>query len=527
MSVLQNKEVTSVKRPNVLFIMDDQHNAKYLGCAGHPTVKTPNIDSLANEGVRFTNAFCQTGICTPSRVSFLTGLYTHTHKVYGNGPGIPETLLSIGSYLQEYGYQTFASGKLHLPGWKGNGFQKFIESGLEPNSSYGKYLEKLNLKDKMDYFGIPSPDNPTFPSYTVVCSKSRIPVEHSLSSFEASEMIRFIEKRDKSKPFFGWLTFTHPHEPFPLPEPYASMYRLKDILLPPFKKEWWDKIPPEQKEWAITRGYDNFSEEELKICIAFYCGLISLVDWNIGRVLKRLKELGLEEDTVVIFSSDHGDFAGEHGWINKGFNYDAINKIPMILKFPKKFVKGEVRQQLVESVDIFPTICEVAKIPVPVTYPTRQENFVVPVVQGKSLLPLLLKDGGAISGKEEIFTEWLFAKTVRTKRYKLVFPSSNFIQMSGKPFTGELYDLEKDPFEWSNLYYEKKYSKIHRELEYKILSFFMKTEIPANAMIQLITSKDHIDWWKEISDSKNIDRNDIPVPTVLKSSAVLYKKAKW
>ncbi|MEK6646027.1 MAG: sulfatase/phosphatase domain-containing protein [Candidatus Firestonebacteria bacterium] len=207
----------------------------------------------------------------------------------------------------------------------------------------------------------------------------------------------------------------------------------------------------------------------------------------------------------------------------KRFNYDAIIKIPMILKFPKKFVKGEVRHQLVESIDIFPTICEVVDIPIPVSYPTRQENFVVTMVQGKSLLPMLLADGGLVSGKEGIFSEWLFSKTVRTKRYKLTLPSSKFTQMSGKPFTGELYDLKKDPLEWNNLYNEKKYSELQKELKYKILNFFMQTEMPANAYIQLITSKDHIDWWQEVCSRNNFSTT----PTVSKSSVVLYKKTMW
>ncbi|MCD6220528.1 sulfatase-like hydrolase/transferase, partial [Candidatus Calescamantes bacterium] len=198
------------KKPNILFIMDDEHNARCLSCEGHPDVKTPNLDKLAEGGVRFTRAFAQGAICVPSRVSFFTGQYLSTHGIFGNGGWLPPEVLSLAYYLKEKaGYQTGAVGKLHLPRWKTDGldYKKLCDDAdvdMNEKTDYQCYLEEHGFGKYYRKY-----ENYEF----FMAYISQIPEEHSLERWTADQAIEFIEKRNPEKPFFLWMSFERPHAP--------------------------------------------------------------------------------------------------------------------------------------------------------------------------------------------------------------------------------------------------------------------------------------------------------------------------
>ncbi|MEK6645887.1 MAG: sulfatase-like hydrolase/transferase [Candidatus Firestonebacteria bacterium] len=168
------------KKPNIVFIMDDQHHASLLGCAGHPLIQTPNLDKLAKRGVRFERAFCQNGLCTPSRVSFLTGQYAHTHGIYSNSKKISNDLISLPFYLKQFGYQTFVSGKIHLPGWETVGFDRRITSAFcdtkhlpAEENDYFRYLIELGLEQYLDIGMCKTAADEKYPNNAAMCTISK------------------------------------------------------------------------------------------------------------------------------------------------------------------------------------------------------------------------------------------------------------------------------------------------------------------------------------------------------------------
>ena len=355
-------------------IMTDQHHAGCFGYKGHPDVKTPNIDRLANEGIAFNNCFCSNGVCVPSRVTYMTGQYCHTHGVYGNDlDSIPEDLISLPRFLQNYGYETAMIGKKHMPNWKNHGFQYerqcyHADAPLRVLHYYN-YLKKHNLHALYDDLG----------NVEKFCLTDgpKIPLEHSLEVWTANESIEYLKNRNQRKPFFMQMSFERPHPPLTVPDGCPFVYDPDKITLPENSKElllnstfYFDRNV--ELKWCKS----VHGEKTLREALCAYYSLITLIDHEIARVLSFLEESGMRENTLIIFCSDHGDFAGEYSKMAKGWNYDAIHRVPFIWNWAGKFQPGS-NDSLVETVGFFPTVCSLLDIPVPKT------------VQGDNLHPLL------------------------------------------------------------------------------------------------------------------------------------------
>jgi arylsulfatase A-like enzyme len=284
-----------MSRPNVLFIMTDQHNARCFGYRGHPDVKTPNINRLADEGVRFDEAFVQNGVCVPSRVSYLTGLYPHNHGVFGNDlDPISDDLRSLPSHLQLFGYDTALIGKKHLPGWHTHGFQyeKLCYHADAPlrQMDYYNYLKQHGLHAYYDDLG----DVEKF------CMKDdTLPVEHSLEKWTADETIEYLNNRDEGDPFFLMTSFERPHPPLTFPEGCPFEYDPGELTLP-------DNTEEVESAFFFNRNVElkwcssHHGESTLRRALANYYSLISLVDYNIGRIIDCLEENGLRENTIIV-----------------------------------------------------------------------------------------------------------------------------------------------------------------------------------------------------------------------------------
>ncbi|MEW6354694.1 MAG: sulfatase-like hydrolase/transferase [Planctomycetota bacterium] len=462
------------KRPNILFLFSDQHNAKCMGVAGHPDAKTPALDQLAKEGVMFSRAFCQNPICTPSRTSFLSGLYCHNHGHYGNGGPQPFPMLSLFAHAKAHGYRTGAFGKLHTP-------ENWIEPHLDVDCDYmkkgnGGYTDWITARGKADLR-----DDGTIPEWSKLkrggqpldARAARLPFEEVAERYYTDRLIEFMRSQPDGQPFCAWLTLMRPHEAYIPTKEFWDLYDEKTITLPPNADDpLTDKSPQTQNKLGQRKAdipmwifEPRNWEEGRKRVLRGYLGSVSMMDACLGLVMKELKALGMDENTIVIYSADHGDFAGEHGIIEKapGLAYDAITRIPMIWRWPDRIGEGKVCEELVESVDFLPTVCALAGLPVP-----KQ-------CDGYDLAPML--KGEAKPVREAAFTECPWGKCVRTKDWKLAhYPRRMYPDDIGE--VGELYDMANDPWEMKNLFKDPAQKERIAELRQTLLDWLITTDHP-------------------------------------------------
>jgi len=467
-------------QPNILFIISDQHNAKVMGHKGHPDVKTPNLDRLASEGVRFDNAITQNCICTPSRVSYFSGQYCHNHGYYGlSGPN-PNGLPTVLGHFRGVGYRTAAIGKIHCPEyWIEDDCDLFEETcgcSIGGRDSYAKYLSDKNLTHLEDHGGYQE-----FGSrgrQTVEGRPSKVSFEDSQEGWTARETVRFMKEcAAENKPFFAHASLPKPHQCYAPSEPFWSMYDEEKLTLPPNADyEMNDKAPNLRRtaeHWRNTPWQlfepKTFEAGRLRK-LHGYLGSVSHVDHAVGEILKGLDEAGLADNTIVIYTADHGDFACEHSILEKapGISSDAITRIPHIWRWPKEFKAGHVAREIVETVDMTATLCSLAGLD-----PMETGD-------GKDITQLLKGES------EEIHkigvTEFAWSKSVRKGNYRYVYyPTEMFADKYPDGF-GELYDIEADPWEMENLYFKEEYAAKVQEMKADFLEWLITTTRPVTAM---------------------------------------------
>ncbi|NOZ21511.1 MAG: sulfatase-like hydrolase/transferase [Planctomycetes bacterium] len=430
------------QRPNILFLMSDQHNASCMGAAGHPNVRTPSLDKVAQEGVLFTSAFANNPICSPSRICFMTGQYCHTHRILGNNnfendDTNPHTL---GAQLRRYGYQTALIGKAHMiKKWDEEAFEHIRYCDLADtervnplSNHYYKYLVDHGLADQYEDGTLPK----EHPYHKQRYATAQLPYEHSLEHWTGEETIQFLEQRDARRPFFIHMSFERPHPNWMPAAEHVNLYNPEELVLPDNAFDWFENEFSGHCELIRTRARNRAkSETELKKILAHHFALVTVIDMEIGRVLDWLREHGEYENTVVVYTADHGDFAGDHGIYDKNMGiFESIHRIPFILKYPGS-PQGRTCDEIIESVDVYRTLCDLAEAPTP------------ECVEGRSLLPIAT---GEEPGRDFAICEWDFpppqsrVNAIRTKRYRLVYYSHE----TG----GELYDHETDPGETKDLW---------------------------------------------------------------------------
>ncbi|MEI6873695.1 MAG: sulfatase-like hydrolase/transferase [Spirochaetota bacterium] len=476
------------EKPNLLFLFSDQHSARTLGCYGNAEVRTPHLDRLARDGVRFTNACTNNPICTPSRMSFLSGQYPHNHGYWGLQGRNPSSLPNLFSHFRRHGYTTGWAGKSHTPPlWLSQscdffadamGYEKITSiqetgmfQGLQGRSDddYSLYLERKGLldrredkilKEQYERFGQTMGQG-------VDAKCSTLPEDETVEAWIASQTEGFIEAaRTSRKPFAFWMTMPHPHQTYAPAKRFWELYDEASLTLPPNADDPMEgrhRISREMQryfqdsmDWRLYKP-DDWESSRRRVLRGYYA-CVSQVDDAIGRVLGRLDALGIREDTIVVYSSDHGDFAGEHGMIEKapGIGFGCITRIPFICSYPS-LPKGAVRDSMIESVDFLPTVCALAGLPPP------------DWVDGVDLTPALM---GNASVKDFAVTENPLSKTIHTKKYKL---TQYLPEMCGGASFGELYDLHEDPWELRNLYSDEGYRKVLHELQSEIYGWLIRT----------------------------------------------------
>ncbi len=469
------------EKPNVLFILSDQHNAKVLGCKGHPDVKTPNLDRLAEEGVRFDNAITQNPICTPSRVCWHSGQYCHNHGYYGlSGPN-PGGLPAVFGRFRQAGYRTAAMGKIHCPEyWIEDDCDVFHEtcgcSIAGRSAAYAAYLEERELTHLEDHGAMQEWGQRG--RQTVEGRPSKVSYRDGQEGWIARQAMEFMGRcKDEGAAFFLHVSLPKPHQCYTPAQEFWDLYDESQLTLPPNADyEMEGKAPHLRRaaerwrkgDWTLFEPR-TFEAGRLRK-LHGYLGNVSHVDHAVGELLDWLKANGLEEDTIVVYSSDHGDYACEHGIMEKapGICADAITRIPCIWRWPGRFPAGRVAEEIVETVDFVPTICALAGLdPMETT-------------DGKDISHLLT--GGRGEVHRVGVTEFAWSKSVRKGQYRLVwYPRDMFPDEYPDGF-GELYDLEADPWEMRNLYFEPDYAEVARELKDELTDWLVTTTRPTTIL---------------------------------------------
>lgn len=347
-------------RPNILFIMTDQHRFDCLGCHGHPVVKTPNIDGLAARGVDFQSCYAQSALCMPSRLSFFTGQYLHTHGIQSNSRD-PDTsrLTLLPALLRDQGYQTGMVGKGHAGNNRKIGFEQVRLCGgahTGEETAYPAYLRSHGFEGRWT-------DDRAVKAYDAYTGS--IPYQHSLEAWTGDEALAFLAARDRAKPFFLWTSFERPHPPAVVPSDNPFPYDPATIPLPTHDERWYTgphtKRPGCENMWNVF----HTGEPALRQALANYYSLISMIDDQVGRIVRALEEAGDLERTIIVFTADHGEFGGEFGQFGKNVStFDVLYHIPMIVSW--KGVSGPERlYELTESIDLMPTLLDLAGLATP------------------------------------------------------------------------------------------------------------------------------------------------------------------
>lgn len=463
---------------NILFLMADQLRFDYLGCAGHPTLRTPNIDALAERGVRFERAYVQSPICGPSRMSFYTGRYVRSHGATWNNVPLRAGEMTLGDHLRPLGMDTVLCGKTHMtPDLEGIGRlgidpecrigRRIAECGFDvwerhdgefpkamdnAPSSYQDYLRSNGYEAANPWHEWANSgegrDGSLLSGWLLKYARepARLPNEHSETPWTTSRAIDFIEQASGS-PWCLHVSYIKPHWPYVAPAPYHDMYAPEDILPVVRSNDERNNAHPILAEYQKKRVGEAFSRDEVRdIVIPAYMGLISQIDDEIGRLLRCLDDAGQRENTLIVFTSDHGDYLGDHWLGEKELFHEPSVRVPLIIVDPRAeadATRGTVSDALVEAIDLAPTFVEAAGgVP-------RYE-----ILEGCSLTHQL--HGKNASTRDFVVSEYDYsAKSVRDAldqpigdcRLAMIF-DGRYKLIHAEGFRPMLYDLENDPQEF-------------------------------------------------------------------------------
>ncbi len=434
------------KAPNILFVMADQMAAPALPVYGHPVVKAPRIAGLAEGGVVFDAAYCNSPICAPSRFSMLSGQLPSAIGAYDNAAEFPAFVPTFAHHLRLAGYRTVLAGKMHFVGPDQlHGFEERLTTDIYP-ADFGWTPDWERPEEHQDYF------------HTMLSVVEAGPCERSLQidfdddvAFQAERRIYDLARDDDDRPFLLLASFTHPHDPYTIGRQYWERYDPDDIDLPRVPAIPPGEQDPHSRRIARIVGMERYdiTEERVRNARQAYYGAISYVDDKVGALLDALAATGLAEGTIVIFAADHGDMLGERGLWYKMTFFEWAARVPLIVHARGRFAPRRVARN-VSLLDLLPTLCDLAGGAAPA--PTEP-------LEGRSLLPLL--EGREDGWPDRVLGEYLGEGAagplvmVRQGRYKFVV---------GEDQPPQLFDLESDPLELDNLAGRAEHGEAEREL---------------------------------------------------------------
>ena len=443
-------------KPNIVFLFPDQFRSDFLGCYGADWLKTPNIDRIANNGIRYSNAFSASPICVPARTSLLTGMNAIKNGVTDNLHNIRPDWREAGikiwpELLSESGYYTAAIGKMHFYPWDDNrGFEYRVacedKRWTMVRDDYYTYLKDKGLKklrgDELENY-----------HENKGAAIQKIPWEHSWDHFVGKEAVKFIENYGDDQPFAMMVGFPGPHCPYDPNEEFLNGIddeKIPGAIIPNANNTEnirQKNIEGNKRPWNGV-DYDEFNPEQIKKVRKYYSGLVQQIDYEVGQILNSLEKKGLLDNTYIILSSDHGDYLGDHGFIGKSTFFETGIRVPLVAMGPN-IEKGQNNEDLVELTDITSTILKWADIEIPSNYDS---------------LPLPGTDASNSDVRDRIFGMVSDGWMNFDGRYKL------HKYLSGEVF---LFDISEDPEEINDLSNDSNYkdviSKLDKELTYKIM----------------------------------------------------------
>ncbi len=494
---------------NILFITADQWRGECLSSLGHPHVKTPNLDALAADGVSFKRHFAQATPCGPSRVCLYTGMYMQNHRSVLNGTPLDMRHTNVALEARKADYKPALFGytdmspdpRQYAPQDYVLGTYEGVLPGMVPithlTGGFKPWLAHLNVKgyqistDPRDIFE-PQSAYPGAENRGKTFAPARFKAEDSNTAFLVDEAIKYLSVR-QDKPWFAHVSFLSPHPPYIAPEPYHSLYDAKDMPLPVRKKTpeeeseqhpWVKHYIFNQRGYGYTHGADSrdnpsISELDLRQIRATYYGMMSEVDAQIGRLLNYLKQIGSYENTLIIFTSDHGDQLGDHWMFSKYSYFDQTFRIPLIVRDPSvdaQQVRGTVVDAFSESIDVMPTILESIGVEIPV----QCDGYsLLPFCRGETpkewrqeyhaefdlRSPYKIEDDNPLG----LATNQCSANVICGERYK-------YVHFAALPHL--FFDRQQDPDEFLNLADDPAYQGLILEYAGKMLSWRMAHDDP-------------------------------------------------
>jgi choline-sulfatase len=451
------------KQPNILFIISDQMTAALTGVYGHPVVQTPHLQRIAADGVRFDAAYTAFPLCAPGRACLLTGRHASEIGAWDNGALLAADQVGFTHYLSTAGYDTVCSGKLHLIGPDQlHGFQRRLTTDIYPCHFSWVRPEWIGIKETQGHdceqvMG----SRPRYNALGYTGPAVRVGVWHDALSYDEQVHFRSVEylrakaRRPEDGPFMLCASYHHPHEPFMPPQAYWDRYEGTDIAIPALPEnldDTYSLLDRNLNAYHGTRRYDLRDPDGLRRLRRAYYAQVTYTDEKVGQLLDVLDETGLSENTVVVFTSDHGDMLCEREMVQKRNLYEWSCRVPLLVRFPDRWKAGTTCATPVSLVDLLPTFCELAG-----EEPSLPHD-------GDSLIGVL----GDGTGERCIFAQAHEAVGVpcimaRQGRWKY-----NYIHTD----QDQLFDLEADPGEWHNLIDDPAHAAVAADLRARILKRF-------------------------------------------------------
>jgi choline-sulfatase len=442
----ENEGTMPTMPPNILLIISDQHSPHLLGCAGDPLVRTPHLDALAGRGVRFENAYCACPLCVPSRMAFMTSRHCQDIEVWTNSCTLASDIPTFAHALGAGGYETVLGGRMHFIGPdQRHGFQRRLIGDVTSSMPGG-----------------PGPDLGNIPPGST--GQDRIAVEVAgpgRTGYQAyddavveacGDYLRERSTQGGEKPFLLVAGFVLPHCPFIAPKTLYDYY-YENMHMPELPEAYFDSLHTVMRGWRERRRIDDLGEEQIRKARAGYYGLVEYFDANVGQLIAGLNAAGLNEDTVVIYVSDHGDSAGENGlWWKSNF-YEASAGIPMIISAPGRYPEGISRDEVVSLLDIAPTLADIGD-----TEPPAE-------ISGESLTPLL-SAAPAPGWHNEAISE--FTGSVRGDPPGRMIRRGPWKLIQYRGHEPMLFNLDEDPHEFTDRAADRSCRQIRDDLQARV-----------------------------------------------------------
>ena len=477
------------RKPNLLYIIADDHAGYVLGADGNPRAATPNLDRLASQGTRFAANYCNSPVCTPSRQSILTGQLPHSSGVSVLSTPLDESKPTLAKNLDASGYSTAVFGKMHFnrPGTPGiHGFQTAYTEDV-----VGKlWLEDVGPANVPEGIHTKPPWHPFKDPARIWLNADDLPFpryEAGMPSTWTVEHANQFLTEHRNDPFALWVSFTEPHSPYNFPIEYRNRFDPKSFPVPEVGPEDPPQIP------LIFR--DLSASDKQGINAAYYTS-VSFLDRSVGKVLAKLSELGLEEDTLVIYMADNGYCLGQHGRFEKHCCYDPALRVPLIMRWPGRIAQNHVVKHFTESVDVGPTIFDFLGTE---CFDLNHGQSLRAYAEGKR----------PEKPRKEIFSEYLENEEacIRTSEWKFIHCSGKRARTEGyitdNPTPGRyvrLYDLKADPGEFHNV--SEQHPAVVQKLTADLLNVFRTTHPEAKQEPEKISADDAIDWYLRPRDAK-------------------------